>query len=536
MGRHKKLMIIITIVIILSLIFILRKPEIQAGSYDKDGNLLDDIKYETEDMNVILIVFNTLRAQNVGVYGYERDTTPNIDAYSKEGVLFKQAYAPWTKTGPALVSILTGQYPHTTGIMRQSSQVFPESLTSISEILKQNGYVTLGIASNPNTGEAFNFNQGFDEFIDVVPDGSWLGDNSKHTVDETNEAIDLITKYKDEKFFLYLHYLDPHGPYTPPAPFNVKYVEDEYFYKYNKHLPVTNNGLLGVIPKYLEVIPKYPSVNISQVDNIVSQYDREVNSVDYIVSQYDGEVNYVDYQVGVLLNKIKELNLDENSLIILMSDHGSSLGEHDYWFEHGAFAYDATAQVLLTMSYPKLLPKNKIIDEPLNTVNVVPTILDILNIPISKEMEGKSLMPLISKNEIVDEYVYGEGGYNEEYITTIRNKKWKFIKNGNYVASPTTNELRGHTMAVWKIVAIGTNTFDAEQVSWPIYELYDIENDPDETTNLFDQEPEIAEELMTQLYKWLNKPKAVSVNQIIKKPQTLDEETTKRLQALGYLN
>lgn len=529
MKKQNKIILISSIIILIILIILLRKSSYSKPiytTYDKDGKLLENINYKAKDINIILVVFNTLRAKNLGIYDYERDTSPNIDSFSKEGVLFKQAYAPWTKTTPALVSLLTGQYPHTTGIMRESSQTFPGELTSIAEILKQNGYKTFGIASNPNTGEAFNFDQGFDEFYDIVPEGSWLGTTSTHTVRETEKAIELIDKYKDDKFFLYLHYMDPHGPYTTPPPYNSKFVEDQYFYKHNRVLPITNKGTLGVIPEYQ---------NLS------------INFADYYIAQYDGEINFVDYYVGNLLNKIKELNLDKNSLVILMSDHGSSMGEHDYWFEHGIFAYDASAHVLLTISYPKLLPKKKVIDEPLNTINVIPTILDIIGIPISKDMEGKSLMPLILKNEKVDEYVYGEGGHNEKYITTIRDKKWKFIRSGDYFKNPETNTIGKSFMRVY---GIKENKSDGKLIpvtyDWPVYELYDIENDPFETTNLIDQEKEIADKLMIQLYKWLNEEgivdqekEIVDLNSISvsapQRPENLDEETVKRLQALGYL-
>lgn len=530
MKKQNKIILISSILIIIVFLVVLKRSSYSEPlyvEYDRDGKLLENVDYSAKDLNVILIVFNTLRAKNVGVYGYKRDTTPNIDKFAKENVLFKQAYAPWTMTSPALVSILTGQYPHTTGIMRESSQIFPENLTSIAEILKQNGYKTFGIASNPNTGKEFNFDQGFDEFIDILPEGDWLGINSKHTEKETNKAIELITKYRDDKFFLYLHYLDPHGPYTPPQPYDLKYVEDSYFYKYNKFLPITNQGALDVVPEY--AVPNYQNINKT---NMIY--------VDYLISQYDGEVNFIDYNIKILLNKLKELNLDKNSLIILMSDHGSSLGEHDYWFGHGNFAYDASSHVLLTMSYPKLLPKNKITDEPINTINVIPTILDILNIPISKNMEGKSLLPLILNNKKIDEYVYGEGGRNQDYITTIRDKKWKFIKNGDYIKDEKTGELSYRYMVLPKITINESGLFGSE-VTWPIYELYDIENDPLETTNLIDQEPEIADKLMTQLYKWLSRPQIITIKELqerrtdIQRSKDLDEETIKRLQALGYL-
>lgn len=525
MKSYKKLVIIVILAIILLSIIIIKKPTTQYALYDKDGNLLEDINYSPKDINVVLVVFNTLRGQNIGAMGYQRDTTPNIDKFAKENTLFTNTFATWTKTTPSMVSILTGQYPHTTGVMRDSSQPFPKNLTSIAEILNKNDYKTLGVAANPNTGKEFNFDQGFDEFVDIPIDVVSFGMGGRHTEQQTQKAIELIEKNKEEKFFLYLHYLDPHGPYTPPLPYNQKYVDDKYFNKYNKYLLATNKGLLNVISEYQ--VP----------DNLRGSKTKIF--VDYLIAQYDGEINYVDHNVGILLNKIKELNLDKNTLIILMSDHGSSMGEHNYWFEHGAFAYDATAHVLLTMQYPKLLPKNKIIDEPTSTINVIPTILDITNIPVSKDMEGKSLLPLILKDKKIDEYVYGEGGYNKQYITTIRDKKWKLIKNTNIHMEK--DQMIVSTINMQKLIVNKTTSkLNFVKFILPLYELYDIENDPEETINLINQEQEIADKLMDELYKWLNKTKYETIAEEGLKYDTdnqdISEETRQRLQSLGYLN
>ena len=201
-------------------------------------------------------------------------------------------------------------------------------------------------------------------------------------------------------------------------------------------------------------------------------------ALEYVISQYDGEIKYVDNQISVLLNELKNMRLLDNTLIILTADHGEEFLEHGDLF-HGDHLYDESIRVPLIIRLPGIIPKNKVIDKVVRSIDIMPTILDILGIYPEITMQGVSLMPLVNYNINLNINAYAEekerlsSSMKREDIA-IRTDRWKFISTHNSEA----------------------NTCD--------YELYNLKRDPKELINLVEREPEVTKELKKKLIGWLD--------------------------------
>jgi len=443
-------------------------------------------------MNILFIVVDSLRSDHLGVNGYERNTSPNIDRLAKEGVFFTNAICTIPRTSPSIASLLTGLYPHSHGLRFLFTHKLNPNVATLQEILQSHGYNTIGndIEIN-NTG----IEKGFDAFnllrwriINKIKRTLKRSINWRYKVDVaetlTNFAIKTIDKLKGKKFFLYLHYVGLHWPYTPQKPYDEMFDLD---YK-GKH---TFNEVNG---------------RISREDMIFNNsFSREEN--EHAIAHYDGSIRYVDFQIGRLLNHLKRLNLTDNTLIILTADHGECFGEHNLYFGHGEYLYDEGIKVPLIIKHPKLLKKK--IESQVQSTDIMPTVLEILNIPLIDDIDGVSLIPLINEEKKVREYTFAESGRSfckqnkRTYIKGIKGK-WRMIR---------TDE--------WKLIYIPHPEKD-------IYELYDIKDDLGETRNLIDKETEMADGLRKELFKWMKKSKD-------DEGIDLTEKSKRLLRKLGYM-
>ena len=307
--------------------------------------------------NVILVTIDTLRADHLSCYGYGRPTSPVIDQIAAEGARFADpvAAASWTK--PATGTILTGLYPSRHGALYHGSSLqLPEGERTLAQAFQDAGYVTAGFVSNPNCKRVFDFDRGFDEFFDSpVEDtitlasirGSWFGrvmmkvarhqfnwkyENDVHQMN--SHAFAWLDQNHDEKFFLYLHYIDPHIPYTPPSPYLEEFSGDHGF--------------------------------------PIFQERRELVGIDL----YDGEIRYADAGMGELVSKLKELDLWEDTLFVLTSDHGEEFFEHEV-LGHGFSLYQPVVQVPLIMRGPGV-PAATVVEDPVQILDMPATILDLV--------------------------------------------------------------------------------------------------------------------------------------------------------------
>ena len=309
---------------------------------------------EVRRPNIVLYVVDTVRADRLGVYGYEKPTSPRLDAFAEGAVLFENAYAQSSWTRPAVASLFTGLLPpgHRT-VDRRS--VLPEEAVTLTEILSANGYEGLGLIRNPNVGRAFGFAQGFTRFRSEDRDR-----------DET--MLDRVRVWLDERqgaevpFFLYLHAIDPHGPYAPAPEFEQMFDA-------------------GGAPAHYRTVNYLLQLNRGEVEP-------DAGTAEALSRLYDAEVAQNDRAFGQLLDELETRGLAGDTAVIYVSDHGEEFEEHGRW-EHGISLYEEVLRIPFVMRLPGIAPRR--IETAAQHVDLLPTLLAYLGIE-APATDGRNLL------------------------------------------------------------------------------------------------------------------------------------------------
>jgi arylsulfatase A-like enzyme/lysophospholipase L1-like esterase len=451
-------------------------------------------------LNVLLISIDALRPDHMSCYGYERQTTPNIDNFAKEGVLFSQAIAQSTWTLPSLASIMSSTYPCTHRAIEFEKPI-DSSVFLLAEILKTERYHT-GFFSNEGLFDMMlGLQRGFDEFCDIG------GKKADGIIQRSMKWLEIN---QDKPFFLWLHIFDTHGPYRPPPPYNKMYLFNKPDIGY-KLVPLLkyDQFSLGGIPRYV--------------------VEKGIKDADYYIAQYDGEISFVDNNIGALLVGLKRLNLYRNTLIIITADHGENLGEHDRYFSHYDVPYEALIKVPLIIKGDIIIPARKVIPTQVQSIDIMPTILDILRIERPEGIEGTSLLPLIWSGWYPSLYAFSS--FADSAATSIRTEDWKLIhleysefsgylrRNIDYLENNNREGLFIQLDRYW------------EEGRFPEYQLYNLKNDPDELVNLVDENKQKFKFLRQRLDIWEGNQTVSETSNMFKK---LDKKTKERLRSLGY--
>jgi len=438
------------------------------------GLLLLAAARPASEVNVILITVDTLRADHLGVYGYARNTSPNLDRFAKEGVSFRYAFSHAPETNPSLSSLMTSYYPHETKVLR-NEYVLPPGAVTMAEILKANGYRTGAVVSNPTLSRGTGFEQGFDVYDDHVEDQDQVSGRVERIAPKTTlAAIKWLEGNYTQKFFLWVHYMDPHGPYVPPSPYNTMFVEPPAAGAERLPFSKGRSGK-GVIPSY---------------QRLGDRRDPE-----FYISQYDGEIRFFDHAFGRLVQKIKELGLLSNSLIVFTSDHGEGMGDHDYYFDHPVYLYNGLVHVPLIIRFPGQSSEAKEIRYPVAHVDVLPTVLGAVSVNPSQTFRGRNLFTQGKERTILTEtHHFGRRG-------ALIREGLKLIQNSRD------------------------------------YELYDVNKDFAETENLIDDVMTATDsarvaDLKRELEVVRQQDFLALGNPI---PRIMSDHTRKQLRALGYV-
>ncbi len=437
--------------------------------------------------NIIFINIDTLRADHLSAYGYFRETSPNIDSFSTQGVLFENTVVEAPFTMVSVASLFTSQYPYTHGVRDhpdvRNHTLNKQSLT-LAEVLNNAGYVTAGITANSLISPQKGYDQGFNvyKYADIASDVN-------------NKSIKWLNKNFQKKFFLYIHYIDPHLAYAPP----------------NEHIQTFDKDYEGEF-KYSFQRPIKDKIFVSDLS------ERDFN---HAIALYDEEIKYTDSQIGILLVKIKELGIFDNSIIIITADHGESLGEHGVYFAHDFYLYDPMVRVPLIIKFPNNQYKNKKINDVVRVIDIMPSILDIAHISSANIYQGVSLVPTISEGKKMNFYAYAEScSYRPNYGFTIPMEQQRFYLPG----------IKGKTRMVrngkWKLIYIPGRT-------GRLFELYNIEEDPHELNNILDNHPETFQQLKQNLFEFLEKDTLEYEDYI--NPKKIDRGTLDVLKSLGYI-
>jgi len=395
----------------------------------------------TRKPNLLLLGVDSLRADHMSLYGYPRLTTPHLDRFVAGGTAFTQCFSPHIPTTPGYASMFTGMDCFGTDVVALRHEGgLGGHVRTLAEILGDEGYATtcVGFSGNPAS-------RGFQHYIDFTGWGSWNQGRS-HKAENMNEVT--IPELKrlagdDQPFCLFLRPMDPHSPYLPPRPFErLFYDGDEYD------------------PRNRSLDPVYAFKPFC--DYFRSWFPPDCTDKDYIIAQYDGAVAYLDSCLANLLTTLEATGQAENTLVVLVSDHGETLYDHDCYFDHHS-TYDCTLHIPLAFIYPGAVPAGKRCNDVCQQKDVTPTILDLLGIDTGIPFDGRSLRPLMENQPRTPEAEF----YFTE-CTWMRKHGWR------------TPE--------WKLIHALEPDFHFK----PEVELYHLPTDPDENHNLAAQEPAVV--------------------------------------------
>ena len=391
--------------------------------------------------NVLVISIDTCRADYLGCYGFDRRTTPNIDALAAEAIVFENAYSPVPMTLPAHSSMMTGTIPPYHGVHDNLTDKLAESNVTLAEILQEKGFKTSAVVSAIVLEPKFGLNQGFQEYQGEF-NRSFEGDPFAEQKGEitSRQACQWLGENSGQPFFLFLHYYDPHVIYQPPEPFASRFA-----------------------------------------DNL-----------------YAGEIAYTDHCIGQVIDKLKTLDLYDSTLIIITADHGEMLGDHGE-STHGYFVYESAVKVPLIVKSPRVR-RGRRISNAVGLVDIMPTVLGQLEIPLSSPAQGQDLGQFLAGNtQSTPRYIYTESLTATEYkcnpLLAVVNWPWKYIY--------TTKE-----------------------------ELYHLQDDPGEQNNLAQAQSNRAGLLQKHVQLILDD--TLVSDQPDSKLQ-LDQATVDSLRSLGYV-
>ncbi len=391
-------------------------------------------------LNLVLVTIDTLRADRLGCYGNSKIETPNLDKLAQAGTLFENAVTHAPLTAPSHASMFTGMYPTVHKVRDTGGFVLQERHTTLAEVLQQKGWDTAAFVGASVLKKSFGFAQGFAVYDDQMPKPGAAGETGEFPERRAGEVVDRAIQWlgvqSGKPFFLWVHVFDPHSPYDPPAPFRQKY-----------------DG-----------------------------------------RPYDGEVAYTDRQLGRLFETIAKKSTPESTVIAVLSDHGESLADHGE-FTHGVFLYDSTLRIPFLMSGPGV-PKALRVKQQARTVDLTPTLMEVMGMKPPPGMQGASLVPVFTGKETPAAVSYAETlfsklnmGWSE--LRAIRTDRWKYIRA-------------------------------------PKPELYDLAADPGESSNVFASHPAEAQVLESKLRSIIGAPEKVETSPV-------DRRIMDQLRSLGYL-
>lgn len=428
--------------------------------------LRDATNPENPPFNVILISIDTLRADHLGCYNYPKNTTPNIDAFSEDCVLFTKCVAQSSSTLSSHAAMLTSLIPSHHGASYARSTPLSRRIVTIAEILRKIGYKTISFNDGGQIAPSFGLDQGFDVY---KSNRERYRKYFFKTI--VNQSVGWLEKKPGKKFFLFLHTYETHGPYTPKK----------------KHLRLFETEYKGELPDRTskEVIRAVNNgmIRLTEAD------------MSHIVNTYDAEIRSVDESFKHFLDYLKANKLYDNSLIIFTSDHGEEFNEHGVVATHSHTLYNELLLVPLIIKLPESKYSSRRIHKTVRSVDILPTVLDILNIDNVYNLDGLSLLPVIK----------GKNKKNELFALSERDMK---------------DSLRPEC---WSII----------RGRWKFYDgsLYDLELDPFETINVSDTHMELVALLRRRALRFMQQNRIHSSSEKVK----LDQKNIEQLKALGYI-
>ncbi len=404
-----------------------------------------------------------------------------MDALAQRGTLFEQAYTYWPKTRGSFVAMLTGRRASQTGYSKTHQELLDINPT-LASVLTGAGYLTAAVVDNPNVAADLGYGKGFESYRET-----WAEPELKSEMDKTRAitaaGVRFLKEARPERpFLLWLHYVNPHAPYTPPPPHDTAFLDKEA--ARGPRLPVVSSFHGGIHQPW-------------------AQAGKDL--LGYYVAQYDGEIATVDEHVGEIVAALDASAVRDRTVVVLTSDHGESLGEHDYYFDHGEDLFDPSLRIPMVVIAPGAA-KGRRSPRLASTLDVVPTILDAVKVSYPPELAGQSLLPVVEGRPMPPRPRLV--GQNDRNLSATWDERFKLV------AAP---EGEGARLSLFDRKA------DPE-------ETHDVSKSQADDFRVYRREIELFQEQVDR--EWARLRGALSG---IPAQQKLSPEACERLKALGYL-
>jgi arylsulfatase A-like enzyme len=413
--------------------------------------------------NIVVIIMDTARADYFGISGELGSFTATVDEIAGEGVVFNNAFATSSWTLPSHVSLFTGLYPHQHGAVHEHFNV-DESLKTMAEILRSRGYATVGVNCNPWLNKPCGIAQGFDVYEEISRKIEYGRDKGAGLC--TITAAEWISRYcrEGKPFFLFINYLDPHLPFSPPT-----------------HVMTTTNSYLN------DGEFAFDSFSVEDAESYIAGTTKLTeNDLETIRTLYLSEIAYVDEQIGTLVSLFRELDCLDETFMILASDHGEHLGEHNL-LGHEFTLFEQVLRIPLIIRYPSTYPPGSIVDTPVSLVDILPTVLELIGDETSyASSSGRSLLHVLDWSDEDERTILSELSRPTTLIYDYWKNKYPEIDMTHY-----DRGLRALRMGRFKYVV----TSRGEEF------LFDLEEDPLEENNLVDTHTDEVKKLRSELAK-----------------------------------
>lgn len=434
--------------------------------------------------HLLLISVDALRADFLGVYGADYDTTPNVDDLARGGTLFERCYSVMGTTLPSVASLMTSRYPDEHGAFTNHAMLSPEEVT-LGECLREAGFRNRAMVANGAlAAEYTRLDQGYDS-------GDFLRVDNEAEL--TERAVEMLGGDfgVGQREFLWLHYMAPHAPYEPPEQLVEAFDDGPYDGPYDG----TNATLDPVTVDRVDLAPR---------------------DLAHIRALYAAEVNKVDRMIRRLLAALDQSGKRDETLVVFTADHGEEVYDHQYYFYHSNSPYRTVVGVPLIFSLPGVIPAGRRVEHPVSLVDVLPTLLGLLQVPYDSfgtdaSPRGVDLRPTLFGRDRSPPRTYVHSQIMDR-IYSVRTDRWAFIRNESGFMPRSVPEAGEFHIAP--------------------RELYDLEVDPKELRNVIDEHPEVAERLEMAMDGWL-----VGLDR--SRPRTapkLPPERLKELRELGYIS
>lgn len=407
--------------------------------------------------NIVLLGIDSLRADHLSCYGYHRLTTPHLDRFAQQGVLFERTYSAHIPTTSAYASMLTGMDVFSTQVVAlRHKGPLREEVKTLPEILRDAGYntVCVGFSGNPSS-------RGFDEYLDYTAWGSWDEGRlpkAQNLNEQALPALDRLVAQK-EPFFLFLRHMDPHAPYLPPEPY------ERMFYHGDECDPANTS---------MEPVLSFKPFR----DFFASWMPPGITDKDYVIAQYDGAIAYMDAAIQSIFTALESHGILDETIVVVNGDHGETLYEHECWFDHHG-TYDNVLHVPLIIRYPAKLPQGKRVSGFNQHKDLVPTLLELAGIDPGIDFDGRSLLPMVR----------GEVASHEAEF---------------YITECTWMRKHGWRTPHWKLILALEPDFHFK----PPVELYNLVEDPEENHNLAEERPDVVMALTHRMQAWISRREA----------------------------